>query len=82
MKIEEGCLAVMINSFVPENIGRCVTVLKFVGEVDKYEGLDRWLVDGEVFDDCGEKINHQQEAFLMRIDGIKEPKTERKTTTA
>ena len=33
MKIEEGCLAIVINSYTPSNIGKCVTVLKYVGEV-------------------------------------------------
>jgi len=76
MKIEFGCLALVINSHAEENIGKIVTVGNFVGEIPGIQNNDLWQVDkgmratGGVYD--GQLIYFQSESYLMRIDGFKE----------
>ena len=79
MKIESGCLALIVNSTVQENIGKCVTALRFIGEVKGFIGVDRWETDGAIMGNHGSIVNHQREAYLMRIDGIKNESTEIET---
>ena len=75
MKIEEGCLAIVINSYTPSNIGKCVTVLKYVGEVCRFEYKDLWAVSEPMTTNLGNKEYYQREVNLMRIDGIKDSET-------
>lgn len=75
MKIEEGCLAVVINSAVPKNIGKCVTVLKYIGKVPMFEFKDLWAVSEPMTTNWGTEECYQRECNLMRIDGIKDSKT-------
>lgn len=80
MKIEEGCLAVVIKS-TAGNEWKSVTVGKFLGKVFKYEGDDMWEVDkplGVVNSLSGVKRREYlcPENNLMRIDGFKESEEE------
>jgi hypothetical protein len=76
-KIEEGCLAVVVNSYA-DNTGKCVTVGRFIGHVNGYVGNNRWQVDKEVNVTTGEIVFHLREEQLMRIgdDNIKAQVTE------
>ncbi len=85
MKIEEGCLAIVINSVVPKNICKCVKVLKFIGTLDMVgskEGVlykDLWEVSESMFFKDGHSDYSQREVNLMRIDGIKDSETIKQT---
>ena len=65
-KIEEGCLAVIIHS-TAGNDGICVTVGRFIGELDEWVGERRWEIDRHVKATIG-YTNHMQEHQLLRID--------------
>ena len=51
MKIDNDCLAIVINSSVPENVGKCVRVIKFIGCIEGIRGVngkaheDMWEID-------------------------------------
>ncbi|MDE2468820.1 MAG: hypothetical protein KGL35_08765 [Bradyrhizobium sp.] len=45
MKIEPGCLAVIVCSTVPENINRVVTVKEFDLQLSELLGRRYWLVE-------------------------------------
>lgn len=65
-KIEEGCLAVVVNSCA-DNTGKCVTVGRFIGKVNGYIGNNRWQVDKEMNVTTGEIAFHLREEQLMRV---------------
>lgn len=67
-RIEEGCLAIVINS-CSGNDGKTVTVGKYIGNVPGYVGNRRWEVDRPMPAIFGEIIYHMQEKQLLRIDG-------------
>ena len=72
MKIEAGCMAVIVNSKAG-NDGIVVTVLGVVGppgldDFSKSDGV-RWAVDREIVSDWGRKHNHVGENNLKRING-------------
>lgn len=71
MKIEKGCLALIIRS-AAGNEGKCVTVGDYLGEVYGYIGDGRWEVDILLRNTSGNYCNHIPESFLMRIDGLEE----------
>ena len=75
MKIETGCMAVVINGAMPNdpktNIGKCVTVGKFLGKVSGFPGI-RWEVDRPMNSITGGVNFHSREDWLMRIDGLDE----------
>lgn len=80
-QIEKGCLALVINSGRPENIGKCVTVGNFLGELNDLIAVDLWEVDvlqlakyryGGMYSDSG--VYAQSEKNLMRIDNHQELK--------
>ena len=84
-KIEAGCLALVIGSDYPENNGRVVRVLEFLGDVTikvppytaKSKGNREWLLDTSITRGIkgvkGEGITFQTpnapEVRLLRIDG-------------
>ena len=82
MDIEKGCLAVIINSRIPENNGTCVTIGDYLGEVDGYWGQDRWEIDVPIKNTAGGDSFHQQESMLMRIDGLREKLKEKESEIA
>lgn len=76
--IEPGCLAVIIGARVPENNGKVVRVIEYVGDyVQNHPLMYRWRIDtklraavesgGELFYYC--LIDHVAECQLLRIDG-------------
>lgn len=69
MKIEPGCLALVVASASHVNIGKCVRVGKFLGEVPTFTGNDRWEVDKAMQGNFGRTAYHQNEKHLIRIDG-------------
>ncbi len=80
MQIETGCLAIIINSKAGNN-GICVTVGKFIGEVDRWLGSKRWEIDRTLYGHLGNSANHAEEYQLMRIDNFKVDETlEREVT--
>jgi hypothetical protein len=42
-----GDLAVVVRSTVPQNLGRVFRVTRFVGQVNGWEGEDRWAIDAD-----------------------------------
>jgi len=81
--IEPGCLALTYGCFVPENNGKVVTVIRFVGRhpTDRlYLTEDLWETDG-LFVAIGtntKKVKYIDgyinESKLMRIDGYEDDK--------
>lgn len=67
-KIEKGCLAIVVNSYCPENLGKVVTVGNFIGAKDWLEGDDVWEVDVAQMTTSGEEVYSQRECNLLRID--------------
>lgn len=80
-QIEKGCLALVINSACPENIGKCVTVGNFLGRYEDFIDNDLWEVDvlqntsyGWHGEYPGEGVYAQSEKNLIRIDNHHESK--------
>lgn len=67
MKIEKGCLAVILNALNTEHIGKCVTVGHYVGEIDGYGG-EWWMTDLPVIGNTGNQVHISRGKNLMRID--------------
>lgn len=78
LEIEPGCLAILINCNLPENNGKNVITLRFVGKIKGCKHKDLWEIDRPI--SClkksfiaGEEIisvgewNYAQECHLMRI---------------
>lgn len=62
-KLEPGCLAIVLNAGVKENIGKVVTV------VDR-DGAGWWKVEGDFVTVLGTiGIGAAKEEWLLRIDG-------------
>jgi len=75
MKIEKGCMAIVINGAAPNhpktNIGKIVTVGDFLGKLKGFVGNDRWSVDQLInytLDGLWFTGYHVQEKNLQRID--------------
>jgi len=66
-RIEPGCLAIVINSEAG-NSGLCVTVVKYLGEVEGFRLNDQWEIDKHLQTLYGNIANHCGESQLMRID--------------
>lgn len=86
MKIEEGCLAVVIGSCHDENNGKTVVVGKYLGhDNEPFDKSPLWEVDkpmkvtteikahGKVVDVFTRYESVMSEPKLLRIDGHKEP---------
>jgi hypothetical protein len=71
-KIEKGCLAIVVNSSRPENLGKVVTVGNFIGKIEGILGDDAWEVDAPMVTKFGKIIHHQRESYLMRVDSYDE----------
>ena len=71
MKIESGCLAIVIKSWAG-NEGKSCTVIKYLGKVHGFGGDNRWETDLQVYDNHGELSNHFREEQLLRIDGFQQ----------
>ncbi len=89
-QIEEGCLAIVVNSDAG-NDGVCVTVGKYLGSVVGWEGRDQWEVDIELkaIYTIGGGVKpgccHAPEVNLLRIDsydGELEEETAQEEVTA
>jgi hypothetical protein len=65
--IEPGCKAVIVNSDAG-NDGIVVTVGKFAGKINGWDGDDRWYIDKYVSGLLGGKLNAVREHQLKRID--------------
>lgn len=74
--IVPGCLALTYNCRFPENNGKIVKVIRYVGEASGWaKGCKFWETDATVI--CnrhGEKGSFFSEYSLMRIDGYEEDK--------
>jgi len=78
--IEEGCTAIVTDSFLPENIGKIVRVGKYIGKVDSFEDENQWevcpgmlcvaMINGDVIGT--EMVNHQSESRLQRLNDTDE----------
>lgn len=74
--IEEGCLAIVIGSIIPENNGLCVSVGKYLGDINHIREERLWEVDRYLIyrvlhqgNPIGfDKQNFCPEKNLMRID--------------
>jgi len=73
MKIKEGCLAIVVDGDMKEkspNIGKIVTVGKFIGKVPDFDYTDWWEVDKPMSACQRTKIIFmQREANLLPISG-------------
>ncbi len=67
--IESGCLCLIVSSVVPENNGRCVTAIRFVGGLHGYRGEDWWLIDSLITDTLRNHIPYIRACRLLRIYG-------------
>ena len=65
MKIEPGCMAIIINSVMGNN-GKSLIVDEFIGGL-----FDLWTTDFQHIHDDGVINNEVMESQLMRIDGLK-----------
>ena len=78
--IEEGCLAMVINSLIDENNGLCVTVGKFLGDKKNIKEERLWEVDRPLIYRVlhnGIQIGTNEEYFcpercLIRLDDFDE----------
>ena len=71
MKIEPGCMAIVINSHMGHN-GKIVIVGDFIGYIENWLGDDHWSIDITLAGTYGRSKNSIRECQLMRIDGFKE----------
>lgn len=70
--IEKGCMAMIINTGIPENDGQIVTVLECLGEMvhpDTFKIHMIWRVDHVGPTNKGTMSDLIRESRLMRIDG-------------
>lgn len=70
MKIESGCLAIVIDGDNPGNIGKITKVGDFIGQ--SILGTRFWEVDTQMIAVCGTPNYFQIESNLSRIND-KEP---------
>jgi hypothetical protein len=75
MNVKQGDLAITVNTKLPENIGKVVSVVKFLGDI--FGVKDVWLVDFNkpTNVDAGSgiilsNIAHVRDAWLRPISGI------------
>ena len=73
--IEPGCMAWTYNCVVPENNGKIVKVISFIGEVEGFAGNDRWMTDGKFISIYGVIHGFLNESKLLRIDGYEDDKS-------
>ena len=79
MKIEPGCMAIIMNSWAGNN-GIIVTVGNYIGKVDGWAGNHRWEVDEPIQSVVpGFSSKHLPDYQLMRIDGFKEDKVKKES---
>ncbi len=87
-RIEPGCLAVVTHSYIPENIGKVVTVIRKTPPKKEYHyhysGDICWEIDAPLKKWCPisgylEECFHI-ERWLMRIDGYTESEADRAIT--
>ena len=73
--LEPGCTAIIINGAEPEspdtNIGKIVTVVKFIGTVENYEGNDYWEVNIKMNSINGDDLPICRDCDMRRIDDHK-----------
>ena len=74
-EIEPGCLAVVIRSARPENLGKSVTVGKYIGEFPDIDHEDLWEVSKMMVTNRGKKYPYMAEENLLRIDNYQQTKT-------
>ena len=72
-KIEKGCMAILVNCKVPSNIGKIVTVGKYIGtkSINKPGWGDFkniWGVDQKIKFTCGGSFFFATEHSMERID--------------
>ena len=73
--IEEGCLAMVVNSTRPENLGKVGTVGKFLGAVPGFRSNENWEFSTPITSMHGYSVRHFRGDWLMRIDGYEEQET-------
>lgn len=79
--IEPGCMAIIIGGW-PENIGKCVQVLSYIGDLPNHFSDSHWEIDTPILtracDDytynspipnSEHYVYYEEESCLMRIDG-------------
>jgi len=68
-KIEEGCLAIIIDGGGSKsNIGILVTVGKFIGKIPGFTGKNNWEIDKAILFTDNTYWDVIEEKFLKRID--------------
>ena len=75
MKIEPGCMAVIINSKMGNN-GKVVNVISNVGKIEDWYDVVFWETDLILLGSDGVTDSLIPEYQLMRIDGFKEDTTQ------
>lgn len=81
MNCKPGDLAVIVGGLGPANSpnrGKFVTIGKFLGRVNGWEGADRWEVDADVVGTRGTLHRHVRDCYLRPIrdsDGTDETLT-------
>lgn len=69
--IEPGCKAMIVKSAVPANLGKVVTVVRYLGKVPGFNLSDRWQVAERIIrSKRGLIVDHTNESKLIRIDGF------------
>lgn len=70
-RIEEGCIARVINGALGSespNIGKIITVGRFLGRVKNFLHSDLWEVDKPMETTKGVQVYFISERYLQRID--------------
>jgi len=66
--IEAGCMALTHSTLLPENSGKIVKVIRYIGTLEDYRAPKRWEIDCVFKCIYGGTVNSLGEAMLMRID--------------
>ena len=67
--IEPGCMAIVINNHTSSNIGKIITVKKFIGNLDKLK-LSRWPFNGDDYWEVDQEIIFTRKGTIERIISI------------
>lgn len=66
MNVQQGDLAIIVESKAG-NVGKIVSVIRFVGEVKNWAGKDRWEIDRKLVGDLGNYTNTVRDSSLRPI---------------
>lgn len=66
--IEEGCTAIIVDGRVESNIGKIVTVGRFIGRKNGFEAHDLWKINKSLLHIFGDRHFMCSEKLMERID--------------